>query len=57
MKSNTVIAGIGLLFLVFAVASSITLWMDISSPVKIGMFVFGFGSGIAAGTLIARRAK
>jgi hypothetical protein len=57
MKSNTVVVGIGLLFLVFATAASITLWMDVSSPVKIGMFAFGFGSGVAVGTLIARRAK
>ena len=57
MKSNTVVVAIGLLFLVFAVAASITLWTDAAMPVKIGMFAFGFGSGVAVGTLIARRAK
>ena len=57
MKSNTAVTAMALLFLVLAVASSISLWADISSPVKIGMFAFGFGSGIAAGTLIARRSK
>lgn len=57
MKSNTVVVVIGLLFLVFAVAASITLWTDAAMPVKIGMFAFGFGSGVAVGTLIARRAK
>ena len=55
MKSNTFVVGIGLLFLLFATVASITLWADVSSPVKIGMFAFGFGSGVAVGTLIARR--
>jgi hypothetical protein len=45
------------LFLVFATVTSITIWGDVSSPVKIGMFAFGFGAGIAVGTLIARRSK
>jgi len=57
MKSNNALIGTALLFLIMAVSSSITLWGDVSTPVKIGMFAFGFGSGIAAGTLIARRAK
>jgi tellurite resistance protein TehA-like permease len=57
MKSNNVVTGIALLFLVFAVVSSITIWSDVSSPVKIGMFAFGFGSGVAAGILLARRTK
>jgi hypothetical protein len=55
MKSNSALIGIVLLFLVLATASSVTLWEDISSPVKIGMFAFGFGAGVAAGTWIARR--
>ncbi|MEP7136501.1 MAG: hypothetical protein ABI904_16350 [Chloroflexota bacterium] len=57
MKSNNALIGTALLFLVMAVSSSVTLWGDVSSPVKIGMFAFGFATGIAAGTLIARRAK
>lgn len=57
MKSNNAVIGIALLFLVLAVAVSVTVWGDVSSPVKIGMFAFGFGSGIATGTLIARRSK
>jgi len=57
MKSNYAVIGITLLILNLAVASSVTLWADVSSPVKIGMFAFGFGAGIAAGTLIARRSK
>ena len=55
MKSNNALIGTALLFLVMAVSSSITLWGSISSPVKIGMFAFGFAAGIAVGTLIARR--
>lgn len=57
MKSNNVLTGIALLFLILAVASSVVLWSEIASAVKIGMFAFGFGSGIAAGALIARRSK
>ena len=55
MKSNNAIIGIALLFLCFAAIASVTIWGDVSSPVKIGMFSFGFGAGIAAGTLIVRR--
>ncbi len=57
MKSNNGVIIIALLFLVFATAASVTVWRDVSSPVKIGMFAFGFGAGIAAGTLIARRSN
>ena len=55
MKSNNALIGTALLFLIMAVSSSITLWGNISSPVKIGMFAFGFATGIMVGTLIARR--
>ena len=57
MKSNGAVVGIALLFLILAVATSVTVWGEVSSPVKIGMFAFGFGSGIGVGTLIARRTK
>ena len=57
MKSNYGLMGIALLFLILAVTSSLVIWSEVSSAVKIGMFAFGFGSGIAAGTLIARRSK
>jgi hypothetical protein len=55
MKSNNALIVTALLFLVMAVTTSVVLWGDVSSPVKIGMFAFGFSSGIAVGTLIARR--
>ena len=57
MKSNNALVGTALLFLILAVSASITLWSEISSPVKIGMYAFGFATGIAVGTLIARRSK
>jgi hypothetical protein len=57
MKSNNALVGMALLFLVLAAASSVVIWSEVASAVKIGMFAFGFGSGIAAGTLIARRSK
>ena len=55
MKSNNALIGMALLFLVIATAASIVLWAEVSSPVKIGMFACGFGAGVAAGMLIARR--
>jgi len=55
MKSNNRLIGMALLFLVMAVSSSVSLWGDVSAPVKIGMYAFGFATGIAVGTLIARR--
>ena len=57
MKSNNALIGMALLFLIMAVSSSVTLWSDVSSPVKIGMYAFGFATGIVVGTLIARRSK
>jgi len=57
MKSNNALVGIALLFLALAAASSAAIWGEVSSAVKIGMFAFGFGSGVAAGMLIARRRK
>jgi hypothetical protein len=57
MKSNNVLVGIALLFLALAAASSAVLWSEIASAAKIGMFAFGFGSGIAAGAMIVRRSK
>ena len=57
MKSNNAVIIIALLFLVCATAASVTIWGDVPSTVKIGLFAFGFGAGIAAGTLIARRSN
>ncbi len=57
MKSNNALIGTALLFLIMAVSSSITLWGEVSSPVKIGMYAFGFGTGVAVGALIARRSR
>jgi uncharacterized membrane protein len=55
MKSNATLIVIGLLFLVMGVTSSVTVWGEVFSAVKLGMFAFGFGAGIAAGSLLARR--
>ena len=57
MKSNNALIATALLFLVMAVSASIALWGNVSSPVKIGMFAFGFAAGIMVRTLIARRSK
>lgn len=55
MKSNNVLIGIALVFLALAVTVSATVWGDISSAVKIGMYAFGFSTGIAAGVIFSRR--
>ena len=54
MKSNTALIGIALLSLVMGTASSVAIWGEIPSAVKVGMFAFGFGAGISAGISIAR---
>lgn len=55
MKSDKALIGISLLFLLLAVSVSTIIWNDISSPVKIGMFVLGFGGGVSIGSLITTR--
>ena len=57
MKSNNALIGTALLFLIMAVSSSVMLWGDVSAPVKIGMYAFGFATGVVVGTLIVRRSK
>ena len=55
MKSNNYLIILSILFFVFAGALSVVFWGDISLAVKIGLFAFGFGSGVTAGQWIARR--
>lgn len=57
MKSNNALIGVALLLLILAVSASTIVWAEVNSAVKIGMFAFGFGPGVAVGTLIARRSK
>jgi hypothetical protein len=57
MKSNGTLVVIALLSLILGVVSSAVLWSEVSSTIKIGMFAFGFGSGVAAGAWIAGRQK
>jgi len=55
MKSNNALVGMSLVFLVFAVATSVIIWSDVSMAAKIAMFAFGNGAGVTGGPLIARR--
>ena len=55
MKSNNSLIVMALLCLALATVVSGLYWDDIPSAVKIGMYAFGFGSGVAAGALIVRR--
>jgi len=55
MKANNRMIGVSIMFLLFAAAFSIIFWDDVSLAPKIGYFVTGFGSGVAAGVWFARR--
>jgi len=55
MKSNNALVGMSLLFLILAVSTSVAIWGEVSSAAKIGMYAFGFATGVAAGALIVKR--
>lgn len=55
MKSNNSLVVISLLSLALAVLASAVVWGDVSPAVKIGMYAFGFGTGVAAGAMIVKR--
>ena len=57
MKSNSAMIITALLILALATIVSTLYWGDVSSPVKIGMYAFGYGTGVAAGVSISRRQK
>jgi len=43
------------LCLALATVVSGLFWDDIPSTIKIGMYAFGFGTGVSVGALIVRR--
>ena len=55
MKSNNALIGMALLFLALATLASVLVWSDVSFAIKIGMYAFGFSTGVAAGALITNR--
>ena len=55
MKSKNALIILSILFFVFAAAFSVLFWGDVPMAAKIGLFVFGFGSGVTAGQWFARR--
>jgi len=55
MKSNNMLVGMALLFLALVTLASTMIWNDVSFAVKIGMYAFGFSTGVAAGALIVKR--
>ena len=57
MKSNNTLIIMAVLFLLFATVSSVFIWSDVSTAAKIGFFAFGYGAGVPAGILIARRQR
>lgn len=55
MKSNNTLVVISLFSLALAVLASALLWGEITFPAKVGMYAFGFATGVAAGALIVKR--
>jgi uncharacterized protein YebE (UPF0316 family) len=55
MKSNNALVGISVLCLALAVLASALVWSDVTFAVKVGMYAFGFSSGVAAGVLIVKQ--
>jgi len=55
MKSNNVLVVLSLLSLTLAVLASVLVWGEIAFPVKIGMYTFGFATGVVAGVMIVKR--
>jgi hypothetical protein len=54
MKLSNYLIGLSILFFVFAAAFSVVFWGDVSLAAKIGLFAFGFGSGVTAGQWFAK---
>jgi hypothetical protein len=57
MKSNNFLIILSILFFVLAGSLSVVFWGDISLAAKIGLFAFGFCSGVTAGQWFARRSR
>lgn len=55
MKSNNTLITIAVLSLGLAVLASLLVWGEVTSAVKIGMYAFGFATGVAAGVFIIKR--
>jgi hypothetical protein len=55
MKSKNTLVSLSIMFLVFAVTTSVVMWPDVSSAAKIAFFAYGFGAGAATGAWMARR--
>jgi uncharacterized membrane protein len=47
--------GLSIMFFVIAVAVSLVIWGEVSWEAKIGLFAFGFASGVLAGQWIVKR--
>jgi hypothetical protein len=55
MQSSNRLIGLSIMFFVIAVALSLAIWGEVSWAAKIGMLLFGFASGILAGSWLAKR--
>lgn len=54
MKPNNVLIGMAVLFLALATLASALVWDEVVFAVKVGMYAFGFSTGVAAGVLIVK---
>lgn len=57
MRSSNNMIILSIVFFVFAAAFSVVFWEDVSWAAKIGLFLFGFGSGVTAGRWLAMRSR
>jgi len=55
MKSKNTLIVTGVLVLAFTTFASAFVWNDIAFAAKLGMYAFGFSSGVIAGILITMR--
>jgi len=55
MKSPNAFLGVAFMFLCFAILILVGSWNEVSLAAKIGLFVCGFGCGMATGQWLARR--
>jgi len=54
MKSQNALIVLSISFLLFAAVVSVVIWPDVSSPVKIAFFAFGYGAGVTTGAWMAK---
>jgi hypothetical protein len=55
MKSENTLIIISIMFFIFAAATSLIIWSDVSIAAKIAFYAFGVGTGVTFGLWMAKR--